>query len=235
MASRNKKSEAVSKRVLSEREVILNDESPFSLIEAYKSLRTNITFSLPGSEGKVIGVTSAMRGDGKSTNCINTAISFADLGKKVVLIDGDMRLPTVAEKMGFNNSPGLSDVIVGVAKPSEAIVMKQENFYIFPAGRIPKDPTGLLQSKQMASLIAKLKELYDYVFIDLPPITTVTDAAIMAPYVDGYLIVVRHETTDMRELNDAIKLLRIADAKILGFVYNDAPTAAKKYYSYYKK
>ena len=226
---------STSRQVLSEREVILSEDSPFSLKEAYKSLRTNIQFSLPGSDCKCIGFTSAMRGDGKSTNCINTAISFAEVGKKVILIDGDMRLPTVAEKMDFQNSPGLSDIIVGATKPSDAILKKQENFYILPAGRIPKDPTGLLQSKQMTALITKLKELYDYIFIDLPPVTTVTDAAILAPNIDGYLLVVRHEKTDTREVADMVKLLRIAEGKIIGFLYNDAPTTTKKYYSYYKK
>ena len=226
---------STSRQILSAREVILNEDSPFSLKEAYKSLRTNIQFSLPGSDCKCIGFTSAMRGDGKSTNCINTAISFAEVGKKVILIDGDMRLPTVAEKMDFQNSPGLSDIIVGATKPSDAIVKKQDNLYILPAGRIPKDPTGLLQSKQMTALITKLKELYDYIFVDLPPVTTVTDAAILAPNIDGYLLVVRHEKTDTREVADLVKLLRIAEGKIIGFLYNDAPTTTKKYYSYYKK
>ena len=224
----------VSRQVLSAREVILNEESPFSLKEAYKSLRTNIMFSLPGTEGKCIGFTSAMRGDGKSTNCINTAISFAELGKKVILIDGDMRLPTVAEKLDFPNSPGLSDIIVGASKPSEAIVKYQDNLFVLPAGRIPKDPTGLLQSKQFAALFNKLKEIYDYIFIDLPPVTTVTDAAIIAPSIEGYILVVRHEKTDTREINQMVKLLKIAEGKILGFLYNDAPAAQKKYYSYYK-
>ena len=226
---------STSRQILSAREVILNEDSPFSLKEAYKSLRTNIQFSLPGSDCKCIGFTSAMRGDGKSTNCINTAISFAEVGKKVILIGGDMRLPTVAEKMDLQNSPGLSDIIVGATKPSDAIVKKQDNLYILPAGRIPKDPTGLLQSKQMTALITKLKELYDYIFVDLPPVTTVTDAAILAPNIDGYLLVVRHEKTDTREVADMVKLLRIAEGKIIGFLYNDAPTTTKKYYSYYKK
>jgi capsular exopolysaccharide family len=225
----------VSKQVLSAREVILNEESPFALKEAYKSFRTNIIFSLPGTDGKVIGFTSAMRGDGKSTNCINTAISFAELGKKVILIDGDMRLPTVGEKLDIPTSPGLSDVLVGASKPSDAIIKKQENLYVLPAGRIPKDPTGLLQSKQIQAMFAKLKDVYEYVFIDLPPVTTVTDAAIIAPNIDGYVLVVRHEKTDIRDVNDAVKLLKIAEGKIIGILYNDAPTTQKKYYSYYKK
>lgn len=216
--------------------IILSDKSPFMMQEGYKALRTNVAFSLPGTEGKCIGVTSGNRGDGKSTNSANVAISFAEVGKKTIILDCDMRLPTVHEKFAVRSTPGLSDLLVGEAKPSDVLVPARDNLDVIPAGRIPKDPTGLLSSKMMVSLIDKLRTLYDYVILDLPPVTTVTDAAILSPVVDGYLLVVRHMNTEYREVSEALRLLRMSEGKVLGFIYNDAPVAQKKYYSnyYYK-
>ena len=216
--------------------MILNENTPFAVQEAYKSLRTNVIFALPDEGGKVIGVTSGTKGDGKSSTVLNLALAFAEIGKRCILIDCDLRLPTVAAKLGLSNIPGLTDVLVGDARPGDAIQHYHE-LDILAAGTIPRDSTGLLSSKRMASFVAKLRELYDYVFIDFPPVTTVTAAAILSASVDGYLLVVRHNVTEYKAIAAMIKLLRIADARILGIVYNDAPAESKKYYksySYYK-
>lgn len=216
---------------------LLDENTPFVITEAYKTLRTNIMFSLPDAGGKAIGFTSSHRSERKSSNCLNLAISFADIGKKCVVIDCDMRLPTVATRLKVKPAPGVSNILIKQCEPREAIISVSENLDVIPAGRIPKDPTGLLSSRIFAEFITALKNKYDYVFVDLPPVSTVTDAAIIAPNIDGYLISVRHEDTQYKEVSNAVRLLRMSGASILGYVYNTAPVTSKKYYSkkYYKK
>ena len=221
-----------------DREAILTDASPWPVREAYRALRTNIIFSLPGKEGKVIAVTSSVRGEGKSTNCLNTAISFGQLDKQVIVLDCDMRLPTIAAKLSMRSAPGLSDYLAGQAELSK-IVRRSRNapVDVIPAGNIPPDPTLLLQSKQLGTLIMGLRKVYDYIFIDLPPVTTVTDAALFAAYADGYLLIVKHPCTEFDGVDDMLEQLRFANAHIIGFIYADAEVESKKYYRhyYYKK
>ena len=212
---------------------LLSDESPFAVKEAYKALRTNVAFSLPGGGAKCIGFTSAERAEGKSTNAINLGISFSEIGKRVVLLDCDMRLPTVASKLQLQQTPGLSDLLVGEATAKDVIRHYADHMDVIPSGQIPPDPTGLLSSDLMSKLIAKLKEAYDYILIDLPPVTTVTDASILSRCVDGFLLVVRHEATQFKDVAEMRRLLELSEAKILGFIYNDAPVESKKYYSHY--
>ena len=237
-AKKNTKKSSASK-VGGTKTVLLSDKAPWPVQEAYKALRTNVTFSLPGTDSKVIAVTSATRHDGKSVNAINFAISFGEIGKKVLIIDCDMRLPTVATKLGIKAIPGISDFLAGQVKVSDAVVALPEyHIDVLPAGNIPPDPTRLLQSEQMGAMLAALKKYYDYIVIDLPPVTTVADAAILSHYVDGYLLVVRNESTEYRAVADMLEQLRFADAKIIGFIYNDAVIGTgKKYYRhyYYKK
>ena len=224
-AENNKRADAGN--ALKSKAWVLTDEAPFSVKEGYKALRTNVAFSLPEADEKVIGVTSAERAEGKSTNAINLGIAFSQI------LECDMRLPTIAAKLQIPAHPGMSDLMIGEASMEEVVHPCAENFDVIPAGRIPKDPTGMLASAQMANLITRLKESYDYVIVDLPPVTTVTDAAIMAKNIDGFLLVVRHQSTEFGEIDEMMRLLKLSDAKILGFVYNEAPVEGKKYYSHY--
>lgn len=224
-------------------ERILSDKSPWPIQEAYKALRTNITFSLPGNESKVIAVSSAFQHDGKSINCVNTAISFGQLQKKVLLIECDLRLPTVGERLGIQSAPGLSDCLVGEAKVTDCLHRDTKyGIDVLTSGNIPPDPTWLLQSSQMSALLTALRNIYDYIFIDLPPVTTVTDASIMAKYADGFLFVVRHQVTETPAIEDAMTQLDMAGAKVLGFIYNDVVEEqgrysrhSSNYKRYYKK
>lgn len=230
----NKKTE-----LLNEQKQVLGEASAWPVQEAYKALRTNLMFSLPGNESKAIGVTSALKQDGKSINAVNMAISFAQLGKKVVLVEADLRMPTVSKKLGCKSVPGLTDVLVGqnclmdVTQSSKDYRMLS----VIPAGNIPPDPTWLLQSAQMKTVLKALRSAYDYIFLDLPPVTSVADAAILAPLLDGYVIVVRNETTEYRAVADSLDQFRLAKAKVIGFVYNDADISGgnKYYHSYYQK
>lgn len=225
------KRSSVSKRFL------LREKSPFMMREAYKALRTNISFSLPGTDAKCIGVTSPSRGEGKSTNSVNVAISFAQIGKKVILLDCDLRLPTVASKLGVMGRPGLSDFLVGEASWDSVLRKDVEGVDVVPAGSIPVDPTGLLESTQIETFFEKMREMYDYIIVDLPPMNVVADAAILSRCIDGYVLVVRHGETRNRDVAEMMRQLNMAGARVLGFVYNDAPVEGKRYYyrSYYGK
>ena len=222
--------------------MLLSDRSSFSVQEAYKTLRTNISFSLPGSASKCIGVTSANRGDGKSSVAVNLAISFAQINKKVIIVDCDMRLPTVASKIGIESKPGLSNFLVGSNKIEDLLIRRVEDkgVDVLPAGNIPPDPTTLLESEQMAELMEVLKKHYDYIIVDLPPLMPVSDAAILSKYIDGFLIVVRHEKSEYAKIQETLHQLEFAEAKIIGFVYNGKSlenhyrkSGRNKYYYYY--
>lgn len=226
--------------------MLLSDKSSFSVQEAYKTMRTNISFSLPGAGAKCIGVTSANRGDGKSSVAVNLAISFAQIHKKVIIVDCDMRLPTVASKIGIDSKPGLSNFLVGSNKIEDLLIRRVEDkgIDVLPAGNIPPDPTTLFESDMMGELMEVLRKHYDYIIIDLPPLMPVSDAAILSKYIDGYLIVVRHEKSEYAKIQDTLHQLDFAGAKIIGFVYNGKnlenhyrKTSKNKYYyyDYYKK
>lgn len=217
--------------------MLLSDSTPFSVQEAYKTLRTNVTFSLPGSGCKCIGVTSAHRADGKSSVSSNLAISLAQINKKVVLIDCDLRLPTISQKFNIRPIPGLSNWLSGDIEEIPLTHLDDKNIDILPAGNLPPDSTTLISSQEFLRLIERLKESYDYIIFDFPPITIVSDAALLSNVIDGYLIVVRHEKSEYQMINETIRQMQFADAKIIGFAYNGL-NVSKKYYkkgSYYKK
>lgn len=214
--------------------LILRENSPFIVKEAYKAMRTNIIFSLPGAGCKCIAVTSAGRNEGKTTNSLNLAISFGQIGKKVLLVDADMRLPTVATKLGIHGKPGLSNLLIGELETRSVRRHSRElNIDVIPAGNIPPDPTGLLESSQMEELIKEWRESYDYVFLDLPPASTVADALILSGLVDGFLLLVKHNTTEHRAVAEMISRFRLTGGKILGFIYADADLGNKGRYKKY--
>lgn len=219
--------------VVSETKQILTDKSPWGIQEAYKTLRTNVLFSLTGSGCKVIGMTSSLPSDGKSINSVNLALSFGQLGKRVLLIDCDLRKPTAASKLRIKGTPGLSDVLVGQAKIGDCMHRLSEyGIDVLPSGRIPPDSTWLLQSQRLEVLIEELKKVYEYIIIDLPPVTTVADASIMSKYCNGFIVVVRHNSTDIRAVGSTLDQLQRAKARVIGFIYNDAPTGHGGYYRY---
>lgn len=211
--------------------MLLSKKSPFSVQEAYKTLRTNVSFSLPGSDCKCIGVVSAKRSEGKSSIAINLAISFAQLNKRVVVIDSDMRLPTLAAKLRIATGKGLSNYLTGNCAEIPVQHLEGRNLDIITSGNIPPDSTTLLESDVMDQMIAELKQEYDYIIIDLPPVTVVSDAVILSRLIDGYLVVARHNWSELPKIDETIRQLQFADAKILGFVYNGKSVESK----YYKK
>ncbi|MCF0230195.1 MAG: polysaccharide biosynthesis tyrosine autokinase, partial [Parasporobacterium sp.] len=220
---------------------LLGPDSSFQVQEAYNNLRTNVQYSLPASKCHIIGITSAERNEGKSTTAINLATAFAQLGKKVVLIDGDLRLPTVAAKLGVRPTPGLSNYLIGESELKE-IGRKgaTDNLFIIPSGNVPPEPTWLLQSERMVQLLEQLKKNMDYIFIDLPPAVIVSDAKMMSNILDGYILAVHRGSTHFKVVDEMIHSLDMADAKILGFVLTHESNGKSKYYKskkygYYKK
>lgn len=219
------------KKQISRQKMLLSDKTPFAVQEAYKSLRTNIMFSLPGAGCKCVGVTSPCPGDGKSTTAANLALALSQIGKRVLLVDCDMRLPTVAASFRISLTPGLSDFLVGQAKIEDCVHQTQANISVMPAGNIPPDPTGLLEARQIEHLFSAFRKICDFVIVDLPPVTAVPDAAILSKYLDGYLLVVRQKQTRHRDVVQMLKQLELADSKLLGFT-TIGGESGKKYYSY---
>ena len=223
-------------QIFDPKKMLLSEDSSFPVREAYKSLRTNVMFTLPGGGSKCIGVVSANRGEGKSTVAINLAISISQANKKVIVVDCDMRLPTIAAKIGINGKPGLSNYLAGNEDVQSSLIQHVEEYGIdvLASGDIPPDPTPLLISEQMNGLVKLLKDYYDYVILDFPPVTVVTDAVIMSGTVDGYLVVVRHGLSEFQKLKETFRQMDFSDAKVLGVVYNGKGNRSH-YSKYYRK
>lgn len=216
-----------------------NPKSPIS--EAYRTIRTNIQFTSVDDEIKIITATSAMAGEGKTTTIANLATAFAQTGKKVILVDADLRKPNVHRLFNLANLRGLSNAVIH-EQDLETLITKTEvdNLVILPAGPVPPNPSELLGSKSMKDIISKLSKEYDYVFIDAPPVAIVTDAAIIANMSDGVMIVAVAGKTEIKNLQYAKKLLNNANANILGVIINKIPVDKKgfskyQYYSYYQQ
>lgn len=217
---------------------LIGEGLSFAAAEAYKKLRVNLMFSMPDNEEhcRVVGVTSAIRGDGKTTTSINLACSLADTGLKVLLIDADMRLPGVSRMLHITAGPGLSNVLSGQTGgeiPYRKAKLR-DNLYILSGGDIPPNPSELLGTKAMAELMKKLKEEFDFIIMDLPPITIVTDALVVTPLCTGFLLVVRQGYTGNKEVENALDHLKYCKANILGYVLNDAVAESNSYTKAYK-
>ena len=222
----------------SEKLALLCDKMHFDAKEAYKLLRTNVTFTLPDNNScRVIAITSPIRGEGKSTVSINLAYTFAATNSKVLLIDMDMRLPSIANKLNVETKIGLSDFLIGKAKKKEIIYNsdKYPNWDIIFAGSIPPTPAELIGSNAMADLMISLKKEYDFIIIDLPPVNIVSDALVAKDISDGYIVTVREGYSDKKSLGECIRQLEFLDANILGFVMADSSGNDSYYSDHYSR
>lgn len=232
----NKNKQQTQRTKEQEQEIILTGESSFHIKEAYKATRTNIMFSLAGKGCKRIVVTSSFPGEGKSTTCINLAITFAQTGSRVLLIDGDMRKPTVHRKLDMTNGNGLAHLLSNFCTVEEAIQhTSYENLDAITSGHIPPNPAELLASEAMGELLETLEQDYDYIFIDTPPLNVVTDATVLSQRVSGTVVVVREGVTHHRDVQDAIGKLEFANAKVLGFILHDVKEGKGSKYGKYGK
>ncbi len=222
----------------------LHKNLKFNATEQYKLLRTNISFTLPENvKCPIIGVTSSIRGEGKSTTAINLAYVYAESGKRVLLIDGDLRLPSVAKKMNIDGSTGLTNFLLD----SNKIMIEQyktsinDRWYVVPCGPIPPNPSELLASRKMEKLLAMLSEHFDCIIIDLPPVNIVSDAVAISKYLTGMILVVRQNYTEKDEFENCKRQLKLSNINVLGLVMNGVNQGGsyyrnykyKHYYKYY--
>lgn len=202
---------------------IINPQTSFEIIEAYKATRTNVMFSLNNEKGcKKVVITSPTSGEGKTTTCINLACTFAETGAKVLIIDSDLRAPRLHKYLKLSNEKGLSNVLAGFNGVDECLIKtERENLDCLTSGPIPPNPVELVSADTMKELMETLGERYDYIFIDTPPLNIVTEALILSKYATGVIVVTRQKYTMYKMVERAINSLKFANARIIGFVMND--------------
>jgi capsular exopolysaccharide synthesis family protein len=202
--------------------------------EAYRMLRTNIHFSSGGDSLKVIVVTSTFPEEGKSLTAVNLAIAFAQAGEDVILVDADMRRSTMHEDFGVPESPGLSEAIVSGNIEASLRDGPVEGMRLMTAGLTPPNPSELLHSRRMDSLLDDLKARSDLIVVDAPPVLAVTDASVLASKADGVILVINLARSDRNAAKRAVGALRAVNARILGTVITGLEPARKRYgYNHY--
>lgn len=234
MTKRLKKSNEEFSRSL---QLVTQKGMPFSYVEAYKALRTNLNFIQATSGTHSIVITSTIPEESKSNVSVNLALTLSDAGKTVAIIDCDLRKPVLHKylKLGHNKK-GLSNVLSNECTLEEALIqLDQQSVYVLPAGTPPPNPSELLGQPQMEKVLHRLNATFDYVIMDAPPVSLVTDAVILSRIADGVLFVVRSRFSSAGAVRSAISKLREVDAKILGVVltrYNPKKTLKNSGYSY---
>lgn len=213
---------AEQEKISAERKNLLNNGNDFFIREAYKTLRTNVSFSLAGVEGcKVVTITSSMQSEGKSITAVNLALSLVGADKRVLLIDCDLRKPKVGRLLNMSAQTGLTNVLVDMDQLEASIhTYDDTGLQVLLSGSIPPNPSELLGSIRMHELIGRMREKFDYIILDTPPINMVTDAVVLGTIVDGYLFIVRAKESERGAVLHAIDQLSYSQAKILGFVLN---------------
>lgn len=208
----------------------LEGTNNFFLQEAYKSLRTNLQFC--GKDIKTIAITSCDENEGKTTVALNLAVSFAQIGKKVLYIDADMRKSVaVGRHTDSRNLGGLSEVLSGQEALSRCIFGCQiPNLHLLFAGKYPPNPAELLSGKYFPALLRNSKEIYDYVIIDTPPLGLVIDAAVIAASCDGVALVIGGKKATFREVRNVVAQLHKSGCRILGVIRNQVTKKNSKYY-----
>lgn len=210
----------------------LDPKSPVA--EAFRTLRTNIQFASPDKPLKTMMITSAGPAEGKSTVLANLAVAMAQSGQKTVVVDADMRRPTQHKLFNIPQTPGLTNILVGKSTIEHALQASGiEGLSILPSGPIAPNPSELLGSKTMDSLIKTLTEMADMVIFDVPPVVAVTDAAVLARRLDGVLLLINSGSVQQEAALKAKELLENVKANILGVVLNNVSSKDGPAYYYY--
>jgi protein-tyrosine kinase len=216
-----------------ERNLITLDDPKSPISEQYRTIRTNIQFSFIDETMRSLMITSSSPSEGKSTTAANLAIVFAQQGKKVLLIDADLRKPTVHYTFRLNNYTGLTSVLTRSSSLLSACQETNvENLYVLTSGPIPPNPAELLSSKMMDNCLQEIYEAFDLIIFDTPPVLAVTDAQILANKCDGTILVVASGKTEIDAAVKAKELLTAANAKLLGVVLNQRKLREGHYYYY---
>lgn len=206
------------------------------MAESYRALRTSLLLSNLGSPPKIIMVTSALPQEGKTTTSINTAVVLAQKGVRVLLVDADLRRPSIHKTLGMGPRSGLSNVLTGSTKLEQAITHTAilPNLFVLPAGTPPPNPAELLASSNMKDVLAKLCEEYDHIVLDTPPSLSVTDAVVLSPRADAVILVIRSGKTTKQALRRACDILTQVNAKVVGVLLNAVDLSSPDYYYYYE-
>ena len=213
---------------------LITREQPKSPIsEQYRTLRTNIEFSMINQNLKTLILTSAIPREGKSLTASNLAVTFADQGRKVLFIDADLRKPTIHHYFEIENLNGLTNVLTKRVDLTEAMFLTEvDNLWVLPSGPIPPNPAELLGSEAMRELVAITSKMFDIVIFDAPPVLAVTDAQVLGRICDGALLVVKSQANESKSLKKAKDLLGKAYVNIIGVVLNDVDQKEANHYYY---
>ena len=207
---------------------------PFAVVEAYKTIRTNLSFSLPATGNKSFVISSSVPSEGKSTTAVNVAVAFSQLGKNVLLIDADLRRPSIHKKLKLVNTKGLYSILSATASFEDCIQNVSKNLDVLTSGPLPSNPIELIESAALSDLLETLKQRYEYIIFDSTPINIVSDAVSLAPKTDGLVLVVKEGSTRKDDVRRALAACKFANIRVLGTIINDVnPKNTKKYY--YKK
>lgn len=199
---------------------LISEKTSFAYVEAYKTLRTNFNFLTANGKNRTILVTSALQDEGKSGLAINLAISLVQAGNKVLLIDADMRNPSLHRylRLTMNAGVGLSTLLTGDVKVGDCLMTTEQGVDVIAGGLIPPNPAELIGSEAMRELLQVASQRYDYVICDTPPVGVITDAAAMSPLCDGVLFAIRQRFASRNQVHSALRNLQSVNAKILGTV-----------------
>ena len=232
----SEKSRQHSKRM----EYLLNDKTPFNITEAFRNLKAALSVSVPKKDGGVVlAFTSAYPEEGKTTVSVNIAMMFALSDAKVIILDADIRKGRVAKYFKRKSAPGLADYLSGQNTLDEVVHQSHtnENLSYITCGTHSPKPYELLESEQMKNLLQDLRAKYDYIIVDTPPILLLSDALAITPVSDGTVLVCRHQSSYISDIERALNNLTFAKANVLGVVVNDykAPQHHRSYGTYYKR
>jgi len=217
-------------------ELVTQSRPQSQMAESYRALRTSLLLTTLGAPPKIILITSALPREGKTTTSINTAVVLAQKGTRVLLIDADLRRPSIHKALGLGPRVGLSNVLTGGATLQQATVRWSvlPNLYILPAGTPPPNPAELMASAQMLDLLAELREQYDHVIVDTPPTLSVTDAVVLSTRVDAVVLVIRSAQTTKPALRRSRDILAQVNARVAGVLLNAVDLDSADYYYYYE-
>ena len=217
-------------------ELVTQSRPQSQMAESYRALRTSLLLTSLGGPPKVILVTSALPQEGKTTTSINTAIVLAQKGTRVLLIDADLRRPSIHKTLGMGPKTGLSNVLTGNATLQQAVVRSSilPTLFVLTAGTPPPNPAELLASSNMRDILAELREQYDHIIVDTPPTLSVTDAVVMSTRADAVVLVIRSGQTTKQALRRARDLLMQVNARVAGVLLNAVDLTSPDYYYYYE-
>ena len=207
------------------------DKLPKSITaESYRSLRTNIQYSSIDKQVKTLVVTSSNAGEGKSTVAGNLAYTFFQSGKRVLIIDCDLRKPSLHRKFNVSNEVGLTDVLVGTSELNKVMKKIDDNLYLLTAGTLPPNPAEIIGSNTMENFLDECKINFDYIILDTPPILPVTDSKLLAIKADATVLVVRSEISKLKHVSQAFKELGKVNANVIGTILNDVEVHSERLY-----